>query len=215
MATSDVLAREFTETEFLPAADCNESQSVPTLCHRRRSCPSHACAATSSNRLTESAWKSAIGRSKLPGGIYPHLRFLTSDQEDRQAWRETITQIGPEQLVFLDENGQYADDSQLWPRSAWRTGAGRYTQPPLTIESPTDGGVFLAYLEQVRCPQFHPGQVVIMDNLSAHTVAGVEQLIPATGARLIYLPPFSQTSTRLNRPGRRSSSGCALQRPTL
>jgi transposase len=62
-------------------------------------------------------------------------------------------------------------------------------QAPLTIESPTDGDVFLAYLEQVLCPQLRAGQVVIMDNLSAHKVAGVQQLIATTGARLMYLPP--------------------------
>jgi hypothetical protein len=38
----------------------------------------------------------------------------------------------------------------------------------MTIESATDGDVFLAYLEQVLCPL--PGQVVIMDNLAAHKV---------------------------------------------
>ena len=40
-------------------------------------------------------------------------------------------------------------------------------------------------------PATQPGQVVIMDNLSAHKVAGVQQLIAATGARLLYLPPYS------------------------
>ena len=49
----------------------------------------------------------------------------------------------------------------------------------------------LAYLEQVLCPQLQSGQVVIMDNLAAHKVAGVRQLIEATGARLLYLPPYS------------------------
>jgi transposase len=33
--------------------------------------------------------------------------------------------------------------------------------------------------------------VVIMDNLAAHKVAGVRQLIESTGARLLYLPPYS------------------------
>ena len=61
----------------------------------------------------------------------------------------------------------------------------------MTIESPTDGDVFLAYLEQVLCPSLRPGQVVIMDNLAAHKVAGVREQIEATGARLIYLPPYS------------------------
>lgn len=64
-------------------------------------------------------------------------------------------------------------------------------QAPMTIESPTDGDVFLAYLEQVLCPRLRSGQVVIMDNLAAHKVAGVRQLVETTGARLLYLPPYS------------------------
>lgn len=62
---------------------------------------------------------------------------------------------------------------------------------PMTIAEPTDGDIFLAYLEQVLCPQLRAGQVVIMDNLSAHKVAGVRSLIESTGARLLYLPPYS------------------------
>ncbi len=61
----------------------------------------------------------------------------------------------------------------------------------MTIESPTDGDVFLAYLEQVLGPQLQPGEIVILDNLSAHKVAGVRQIIEAHGAQLLYLPPYS------------------------
>jgi transposase len=61
----------------------------------------------------------------------------------------------------------------------------------MTVESATDGDVFLAYLEQVLCPKLKAGDLVIMDNLSAHKVAGVCQLIQATGAELLYLPPYS------------------------
>lgn len=64
-------------------------------------------------------------------------------------------------------------------------------QALMTIESPTDGDVFLAYLEQVLGPRLQPGQVVIMDNLAAHKVAGVRSLIEARGAQLLYLPPYS------------------------
>jgi len=67
----------------------------------------------------------------------------------------------------------------------------RGLQAPMTIAEPTDGDIFLAYLEQVLCPQLRPAQVVIMDNLSAHKVAGVRQLIEARGARLMYLPAYS------------------------
>ena len=61
----------------------------------------------------------------------------------------------------------------------------------LTVESPTDGDVFLAYLEHVLCPRLEPGQIVVMDNLGAHKVQGVRELIEATGAKLMYLPPYS------------------------
>jgi transposase len=61
----------------------------------------------------------------------------------------------------------------------------------MTIEEATDGDVFLAYVEQVLCPQLKTGQLVIMDNLGAHKVEGVREKIEACGAGLIYLPPYS------------------------
>jgi transposase len=61
----------------------------------------------------------------------------------------------------------------------------------MTVESPTEGDVFLAYVEQVLCPRLRPGQVVVMDNLAAHKVAGVRAWIEAAGAELLYLPPYS------------------------
>lgn len=67
----------------------------------------------------------------------------------------------------------------------------RGLEAPMTIGEATDGDIFLAYLEQVLCPRLRPGQVVIMDNLSAHKVAGVRERIEAVGARLVYLPPYS------------------------
>ena len=41
------------------------------------------------------------------------------------------------------------------------------------------------------CPQLRPGHCVVIDNLAAHKVVGVRELIQATGARLLYLPPHS------------------------
>lgn len=91
--------------------------------------------------------------------------------------------------------GQRVNDSV--PAGNWRTLtilgavslAGWFAT--MTIEAPTDGDVFLAFLEQVLCPKLKPGQCVVMDNLAAHKVAGVRQLIEATGAGLRYLPPYS------------------------
>jgi transposase len=67
----------------------------------------------------------------------------------------------------------------------------RGVEAAMTVESATDGEVFLAYLEQVLCPKLQAGDVVILDNLSAHKVRGVRELIEARGTELLYLPPYS------------------------
>jgi transposase len=61
----------------------------------------------------------------------------------------------------------------------------------MTIEGATDAAVFRAYVAQVLVPTLLPGDVAVMDNLGAHKVAGVREAIEATGARLLYLPPYS------------------------
>ena len=61
----------------------------------------------------------------------------------------------------------------------------------MTIEEATDADIFLAYLEQVLCPALKPGDVVVMDSLSSHKVAGVREQIEACGAEVLYLPPYS------------------------
>ncbi len=54
----------------------------------------------------------------------------------------------------------------------------------MTIEAATDGDVFLGYVEQVLGPKLQPGDIVVMDNLSAHKVDGVRELIEGRGAEL-------------------------------
>lgn len=61
----------------------------------------------------------------------------------------------------------------------------------MTIPGATTGEVFLAFIREVLVPVLKTGQLVIMDNLSAHKVAGVREAIEGVGARLIYLPPYS------------------------
>ena len=62
---------------------------------------------------------------------------------------------------------------------------------PMTINGAVDGVVFKVYVREVLCPTLTDGDIVIMDNLPAHKVAGIKELIEATGAKLIYLPPYS------------------------
>jgi transposase len=58
--------------------------------------------------------------------------------------------------------------------------------PSALTPAPAKAGV-----EQVLVPELRPGDIVVMDNLPAHKVAGVRETIEAAGARLLYLPPYS------------------------
>lgn len=62
---------------------------------------------------------------------------------------------------------------------------------PLVLPGAVNGNIFYGYIEQCVVPTLQAGDVLFMDNLSAHKVAGIEALIEACGAHLIYLPPYS------------------------
>lgn len=62
---------------------------------------------------------------------------------------------------------------------------------PFVIDGPINGEWFLIYVEQVLAPTLSNGEIVVMDNLASHKVAGVREAIEARGARLLYLPPYS------------------------
>ena len=115
-----------------------------------------------------------------------------------------------EKLVFIDETwtstgmtrrygraprGRRCIDSA--PHGHWETttfiGALRRRRwtAPRVIDGPMDGETFLAYVRPFLCPTLQPGDRVILDNLSSHKVAGVEKAISATGATVLYLPPYS------------------------
>jgi transposase len=62
---------------------------------------------------------------------------------------------------------------------------------PMLLDGAMNGAAFKAYVEQVLAPTLSPGDIVVMDNLPSHKVAGVREAIKAAGAFLLYLPPYS------------------------
>ncbi len=62
---------------------------------------------------------------------------------------------------------------------------------PMVLDGAMNGAAFKAYTEQLLAPSLEPGDIVVMDNLSSHKVAGVRQAITAADASLLYLPPYS------------------------
>ena len=58
---------------------------------------------------------------------------------------------------------------------------------PYVFEGALNGQRFRAYIEQMLAP----GDIVLLDNLRSHKVAGIAEAVAARGAQLIYLPPYS------------------------
>lgn len=62
---------------------------------------------------------------------------------------------------------------------------------PLVVDGAMNGEVFRAYVRQHLVRVLGPGDIVVMDNLPCHKVAGVAEAIQRAGAQLVYLPPYS------------------------
>lgn len=62
---------------------------------------------------------------------------------------------------------------------------------PMVFDGAMNGEIFRFYIATQLGPTLSPGDVVIMDNLAAHKVSGVRELIEACGATLLYLPAYS------------------------
>jgi len=123
---------------------------------------------------------------------------------------ESQLDLDPEKLVFIDETwtttnmarkcGRAAKGERLpagIPHGHWKTTtfvAGLRVSgmvAPMVLDGPINGAWFQAYVEQVLVPTLSPGDIVIMDNLGSHKGACVRKAIEATGATLLYLPPYS------------------------
>jgi transposase len=126
------------------------------------------------------------------------------------AWRFVVGELDHERLMFVDEMGTHTSLAPLYgyaprgkraffkvPRNRGKNttllasigceGMG----PSMVVEGSTSGEVFEAYVEHFLAPTLRAGQVVVMDNLSAHKGGRVRELIEERDCELIYLPPYS------------------------
>src|ERR1700675_3844358 len=118
--------------------------------------------------------------------------------------------LDPKKLVFIDETwastnmtpryGRCERGQRLLaytPFGHWKTttfvAALRHDgiTAPCVFDGPINGAKFLAYVEQVLVPTLSPGEIVVMDNLGSHKVAGVRKAIEAAGATQCFLPAYS------------------------
>jgi transposase len=54
-----------------------------------------------------------------------------------------------------------------------------------------NGDDFRNFIQNKVVPKLEQGKVLVMDNLPAHKVKGIEEMITATGARVEYMSPYS------------------------
>jgi transposase len=131
-------------------------------------------------------------------------------QAARSAWQAKQKHLEPSRLVFIDETwvttnmtpryGRALKGQRLLgyaPHGHWQTTTflaalchDRIVAPAV-FDGPINGETFLAWVQQFLVPLLRPGDIVMMDNLSSHKVAGVRAAIEAVGAVLRYLPPYS------------------------
>ena len=128
----------------------------------------------------------------------------------RLLWKSLQPRLDPRRLVFIDETGTATNMARRRGRSRrgarligrvphghWKTTtfvAGLRADAvtaPFVIDRAMTGQIFRTYVERCLVPTLAPGDLVIMDNLPAHKVAGVRDAIEAAGAILLYLPPYS------------------------
>jgi hypothetical protein len=152
---------------------------------------------------------------------------LERDELLRAAWRVTVAkEIEAHRLVFVDEMGT---NTSLSPLYAWAPrGERAYCSvprnrgpnttllssmsvegmgPSLAVEGATNREVFETYLEQILAPTLRRGQVVVMDNLTAHKGERVKELIEEQGCKLLYLPPYSPDFNPIQRGSKTLTQG--------
>ena len=156
------------------------------------------------------AFVEEVGPAAEKKSLHAIERDTEANLKRREEFVARIQSIPPESLIFLDESGVTTSMTRLCARSMGgkrihgATPGGHWkimTIPgamslhgmvaTMPIEEPTDTDIFLAYVEHLLCPVLKPGDVVVMDNLSAHKAPAVHEWIEKAGAEVLYLPPYS------------------------
>ena len=129
---------------------------------------------------------------------------------ERAEWKTLQETLPLESLVFIDETWTKTNMTPLYgraekgkrvidyvPLGLWKTTTfmaalrSEGLMAPMVVEGAINGELFLAYVAQILVPTLKAGDIVVMDNLSSHKVAGVKKAIESAGAKVLYLPPYS------------------------
>lgn len=132
------------------------------------------------------------------------------NEEARQDWRERAETLPARRIVVIDESSTHLGMTSPYARAP--RGERAYAQQPrnygknmtllaglrlegmsasMLIEGAVNTAVFETFVEQVLLPTLQAGDIVIVDNLSAHKSKRVELLLAAKRCQLLFLPAYS------------------------
>ena len=113
-------------------------------------------------------------------------------------------------LKFLDEFGVNLGLTRLYGRAAPGkrvveatpgTSGPHYTvvaalgtagvQAPWVFEGAMTTLIFETYVEEVLTPNLQPGEILLLDNLSAHKDGSAQTTLETRGVQVLFLPPYS------------------------
>jgi len=152
-----------------------------------------------------------------PPRLDAHKKSLAAserDEEERAAWRAAVATRDPQQFVVVDESGTHTSLTRLYgwaPHDQRATGSAPRNhgknltlvaaltptglQMPWLIEGAMDTATFEWSIAEQLAPTLRPGQVVVVDNLSAHKAESIRQSLEARGCSLLFRPPYSPDFT--------------------
>lgn len=142
------------------------------------------------------------------------LKASEQEREDiaksREEWREFQAAVNANHLIFLDESGLKTNMTRRYGRALggqrcldsvlcghWETvtilSSIRLdgSTESLVFEGAVDRKMFDAYIKEVLAPTLFPGDIVVMDNLSAHKSQGAYDDIRKREAEVLFLPAYS------------------------
>jgi transposase len=151
-------------------------------------------------------------RDSSPGLVAKKKSLIASERDEwaRTAFRLRIAEVAAADFVVIDEIGlnvdltprygrsprgqrAYASVPRNTPRNTTLIGSCSLAGmgPGLLLSGGVDSATVEAYLDEVLGPSLRAGQIVLMDNLSAHIGAGVAEVVAKRGCQVWYLPTYS------------------------
>jgi len=159
-----------------------------------------------------------VSASDQAGAVAKKKSLIAAEQsrpdvvERRRNFRIATRLVDPAKMTFLDESGAKTNMTRWYgrapvgerridrtPHGHWKTVTmlsvirleGVIQEATVVYDGAMNRPTFTGYVEQFLVPTLRPGDVVVMDNLTAHKDPQVAEMIEQADATLWYLPPYS------------------------